>query len=164
MNPIAQALQAIEKRLAHALPDANSVDVEEALVIVRKVLGRLIARPTAAYRSTTHEERWLHVRFPDGDPKAVTAFIRKEDDGVWYYHVGCCHPIDPFSREAGRNYSRRRYFVLRDGGDAQLEAPLLTSDSPGYDAAYAPQIDFVALREIIQKNHAEGLYRNIEPL
>ena len=67
------------------------------------------------HKSTTHEERFLHIKTPDS-PKfeAVTVFMRKEDDGNWYSTPALCVKGDEFNRRIGRNISRRRYFQEPD--------------------------------------------------
>lgn len=61
------------------------------------------------HKSTTHEERFYHLRDAEGRPYS-TVFVRKED-GVWYGNVAICNPRDQFSRRRGRTLSRRRYFL-----------------------------------------------------
>lgn len=70
------------------------------------------------FKSTTHEERFLHVRGLPADSKysIATVFARKEtnpsllsSDG-WYASVAFCWKKDQFSREQGRQNARRLYF------------------------------------------------------
>jgi hypothetical protein len=61
------------------------------------------------HRSTTHEERFFHLREPIGPFHGATVFFRKETQ-VWRAAVAFCSPEDQFNRRIGRNKSRRRYF------------------------------------------------------
>lgn len=61
------------------------------------------------HKSTTHEERFFHIR--DEHFGAVgTVFARKEDDGKWYGSVAIRDWRDAFNRRTGRVVARRKYF------------------------------------------------------
>ena len=64
------------------------------------------------YKSTTHEERFTHIREGLQSDKygAATVFTRKEADGLWYAAVALCHKADQFDRSRGRKNARRNYF------------------------------------------------------
>lgn len=74
------------------------------------------------HKSTTHEERYVHVQDGEGRTTrfnvaltfsrfhAASAFCRKEDDGKWYCSFAYCVKEDPFSRAVGRQVARRKYF------------------------------------------------------
>ena len=75
--------------------------------------------PEHARKSTTNEERYVHVRLPDDVSSShATIFARKEDDGVWYVGASLCSRLDQFCRRTGRHVARRRYF---QGRRAQFE-------------------------------------------
>lgn len=64
-------------------------------------------------KSTTHEERYIHIRnlwssFKYSD---ATIFARKENDGNWYMSVALCWKQDQFDRAIGRQNARRHYFA-----------------------------------------------------
>lgn len=73
------------------------------------------------FKSTTHEERFLHVKDLPVESKysVATVFARKEvnaaitPNGVvdgWFASVAFCWKTDQFSREQGRQNARRIYF------------------------------------------------------
>jgi hypothetical protein len=74
------------------------------------------------HKSTTHEERFFHI-LPGVDPlldafftspncrfSGATAFVRREDDGNWYFTAALCSKLDQYCRRIGRQVARRRYF------------------------------------------------------
>lgn len=72
------------------------------------------------YKSTTHRERFVHLRavdteivWPHGLRKiqARTVFLREESPGVWNFSYADCSNKDPFNRKVGRQVARRRYFA-----------------------------------------------------
>jgi hypothetical protein len=65
------------------------------------------------HRSTTHLERFVHIRPEHGlnDKYAsATIFARQEQDGKWYAARALCWNIDQFNKETGRKNARRHYF------------------------------------------------------
>lgn len=84
---------------------------------------------THPYRSTTHEESYVHIRqeplpveklsiphkrtFSE-DIQAKTIFLRKESDGAWYAAEATCVAWDQFDRRIGRQVARRRYFRWKE--------------------------------------------------
>ena len=80
------------------------------------------ALPARQFKSTTHEERFVHVKDLPIESKygAATVFARKEPNSCivipgklidgWYASVAFCWKTDQFSREQGRQNARRLYF------------------------------------------------------
>lgn len=65
------------------------------------------------FRSTTHEEGYMHLRKEEpvtDEIRAKTIFLRKEADGLWYSTEATCVVWDQFCRRTGRQIARRRYF------------------------------------------------------
>ena len=64
------------------------------------------------YKSTTHEERFTHIRTELQSDKysGATVFTRKESDGQWWAAVALCYKADQFDRSRGRKNARRNYF------------------------------------------------------
>lgn len=67
------------------------------------------------HKSTTHDERFYHVKvvqigYDVSGDKRATVFFRKESDGTINASVALCHEKDQFSRRLGRAVSRRKYF------------------------------------------------------
>jgi hypothetical protein len=62
------------------------------------------------HKSTTHEERYFHVRDYNGFGNDATVFMR-QTDAKWEASVAFCHPKDNFSRKVGRNVARRKFFA-----------------------------------------------------
>lgn len=85
------------------------------------------------YKSTTHEEDFVHFQLeePYEGVNAVTVFLRREDDGVWYAADARCSQWDQFCRATGRKVSRTRYFRHPD---ARIS---LGSERPKYDDLFA---------------------------
>lgn len=83
-------------------------------------------KPEHPYRSTTHEEKFVHIALYDANGVVClpgtkhkcshkTVFARKEVSGpgiieAWYASVAYCDARDQFSREVGRKVARRKYF------------------------------------------------------
>lgn len=65
---------------------------------------------TKPHKSTTHDERYFHLRDYDGIDSNATIFFR-ENDGKWEASVAYCHPNDNFSRKLGRTTARRKFFA-----------------------------------------------------
>lgn len=72
-----------------------------------------------AHRSTTHKERFVHLRPKEGlSPKfsAATIFLREEypedetKPAFWFGSISLCWKLDQFNRETGRKNARRHYF------------------------------------------------------
>lgn len=69
------------------------------------------------HKSTTHDERFYHVKIPLNNgavhllqEKRATVFFRKESDGTVHASLALCHDNDQFNRRLGRTVSRRKYF------------------------------------------------------
>lgn len=62
------------------------------------------------HKSTTHEERYFHLRDYNGFGANATVFMRQEIGGQWYGSAAFCHVNDNFCRKVGRSVARRKYF------------------------------------------------------
>jgi len=63
------------------------------------------------HKSTTHDERYIHITNLWGSLKykAATIFARQEN-GEWFMAVALCWKVDQFCRATGRQNARRNYF------------------------------------------------------
>lgn len=77
-------------------------------------------------KSTTHEERYFHIRDKDGCLEG-TVFMRQEDNGKWYGSVAIRDKRDQPVHRIGRQVARRKYFNGK-------RCPCVT---PSYDEAEA---------------------------
>jgi len=62
------------------------------------------------HKSTTHEEKFFHLRDYNGYDDHATVFMRKEGES-WYGSAALCHEKDNFCRKVGRSVARRKYFL-----------------------------------------------------
>lgn len=70
-------------------------------------------KPSHPFRSTTHEERFYHLKGENDYwrvKRNVTLFARKEN-GMWHGCIAICHTNDAFCRRRGRTVARRKYFA-----------------------------------------------------
>lgn len=68
---------------------------------------------THPHKSTTHKERFIHVRPSKGlsdKYSSATIFTRLEDDGIWRAAIALCWKGDQFNRATGRKNARKHYF------------------------------------------------------
>lgn len=67
----------------------------------KEVLGRMMVYP----------DKWLQpCMLGKHAITHVTYFIRKEDDGHYYYTQTYCSLVDQFDKEEGRKHARSKYF------------------------------------------------------
>lgn len=63
------------------------------------------------YKSTTHDERYIHFKDNVFPYRAITIFAREESKGSWFIAPAFCVVSDNFERHIGRKIARRRYFL-----------------------------------------------------
>lgn len=82
------------------------------------------------HKSTTHEEKYFHIRDRDDGGSDGTVFFRKEGE-QWYGSAALCHEKDNFCRRTGRSIARRKYF---QGKKFEVEVP---DTDTAYEVMYA---------------------------
>jgi hypothetical protein len=78
-------------------------------------LGTEVHAKGHTYKSTTHDERYIHLRDLKSEKyQAATVFARNEPhegQDEWYASLALCWRKDQFCREIGRDSARRHYFA-----------------------------------------------------
>jgi hypothetical protein len=87
------------------------------------------------HKSDTHDERYFHVKIPNGRYAGCTFFFRKEG-GLWLYAIAMCSNVDQFQKRVGRNIARRRYFTDRNAGFAPLSLVASVGGAAGAEPTY----------------------------
>lgn len=78
------------------------------------------------HKSTTHEERFYHIRSPFNGHIIGTVFFRKESDGKLGASVAIRSSLDPVNKRIGRQVARRKYF----------QGKRIPAEVMSYEAAY----------------------------